>query len=247
MTVVLIIGAVLCFIYFIGLLASAVSFAWIWLLFGCLFGAGAFGKWFFKNHSIPLPLPLWLKVGAMVTVILGSLIFIIVEGLIISHMFHNTDIDLDYIIILGAQVKDGEISPILEKRLDRAVVYLEEHEETMVIVAGGTGPKEVVSEARAMYWYLIGEGIAPSRITKEEKSTNTVENITFSAAIINDYSSSVGIVTSNFHIYRAEQIARNIGFNKVYGLSAESGMGLTPHYLIREFFAVLKARFLGQI
>lgn len=59
--------------------------------------------------------------------------------------------------------------------------------------------------------YLLNKGIEKNRILIEDKSTNTVENIQNSKALLDDPYNGVGIVTNNFHVFRAVQIAKRQG------------------------------------
>ena len=88
---------------------------------------------------------------------------------------------------------------------------LEENEATLVVVSGGKGSNEPVSEAQGMFDYLVAKGIAPERIVMEDKSTNTKENLEFSQKLIPE-AASVGIVTNNFHVYRGTRLAVKQGF-----------------------------------
>lgn len=64
--------------------------------------------------------------------------------------------ELDYLIVLGAQMKTGGPSKALQYRLDEACRYLDENPGIKVIVSGGQGTDEPVSEAQGMYDYLAG-------------------------------------------------------------------------------------------
>lgn len=67
--------------------------------------------------------------------------------------------NLDYIIVLGAQVKESGPSVILRYRLDRAVSYLKENDNTLVIVSGGQGANEKATEASVMKEYLVNNAM----------------------------------------------------------------------------------------
>ncbi|MFR6589470.1 MAG: YdcF family protein [Gallintestinimicrobium sp.] len=71
------------------------------------------------------------------------------------------------------------------------------------VLSGGQGSNEPVSEAQGMYDDLVKKGIDPKRLILEDQSTNTVENLRFSRKLIPREVQKVGIVTSNFHVYRA--------------------------------------------
>ncbi len=98
-----------------------------------------------------------------------------------------------------------------------------------------------------MAGYLENAGIAPERIVQEEASTNTSENLEFSAEFLDKSSDRVVIVTNNFHVYRAVGIAGKKGYAKVEGLAAGSYPAMVPNNLLREFFGVVKDVCVGNM
>ena len=103
-----------------------------------------------------------------------------------------------------------------------------------IIVSGGQGNGEDISEAQAMYDYLVQNGIPADIIIKEDKSTNTEENFRFSEKFIEDKSAKIGIVTNNFHIYRAKKLAHAKGLDNITGIPASSDNVLFINYMVRE-------------
>lgn len=248
MTKILLIGAALCFLYFISVFFSTQSFfGGIWLVLAIILAILAYCRQSDGIQEIIAKLPLWLRVSAKVTLLAAAAVFVITEGFIVSRMFQTYEASLDYLVVLGAQVKGETVSRVLAERLDQAAAYLNEHEGTIVIVSGGKGEGELITEAEAMYRYLVDKGVDKDRIYKEIWSTNTEENIRNSAMLISDLDASVGLVTSNFHLYRSEQLAKKAGLTNVHGIAAQSSIGLLPNYLLREFLAVTKSRFMGEI
>ena len=72
----------------------------------------------------------------------------------------------------------------------------------------------------------------------EDASVSTYENLMNSKKIIGEMrGQKIGIVTNNFHIYRAMKLAENVGYGKVYGLAASTKPIVLPNYMMREFFA----------
>lgn len=65
--------------------------------------------------------------------------------------------ETDYIIVLGCGISDdGKATPLLRGRLDKAIeIYRKGQSKAKIIVSGGQGADEVVSEASAMADYLI--------------------------------------------------------------------------------------------
>ena len=138
-------------------------------------------------------------------------------------------------------------SRVLQYRLDAAVSYLQQNPKTLVIVSGGQGSDEHISEAQGMYDYLVQKGIEPGRILKEDRSVNTVQNLTFSAALLDKEKNSVAIVTNNFHLFRSMRIAKKLGYAHVYGIAAKGYPFLQPNNMLREFFGVVKDFAAGNI
>ena len=174
---------------------------------------------------------------------IGICIFLVILSLIISKMNVKPVKNLDYIIVLGAQVKESGPSVILRYRLDRAVSYLKENDNTLVIVSGGQGANEKATEASVMKEYLVNNGINENRIIIEDKSNTTKENLINSKKIIRD-NKSIGIVTNNFHMYRALLIGKKYKV-KAVGIPSKSNSYYLPNNLLREVFAYIKFIILG--
>lgn len=174
---------------------------------------------------------------------IGICIFLVILSLIISKMNVKPVKNLDYIIVLGAQVKESGPSVVLRYRLDRAVSYLKENDNTLVIVSGGQGANEKATEASAMKEYLVNNGINENRIIIEDKSNTTKENLINSKKITRD-NKSIGIVTNNFHMYRALLIGKKYKV-KAVGIPSKSTSYYLPNNLLREVFAYIKFIILG--
>lgn len=116
----------------------------------------------------------------------------------------------DAMLILGCQVMpSGAPSVLLRDRLDRALEYLEEHPDLKVVVSGGKGGDEILSEAEAMANYLIANGVSETRILLEDRATSTYENVLYSAELMKEYGlgkKGVVIVSNGFHLARAKML-----------------------------------------
>ncbi len=183
--------------------------------------------------------PSFIDYAILAISILFWIVFVAVEIIILSAMVVMQKKKLKYIIILGAQIRGRKITGSLKRRLDKGLRYLQENPETLCIVSGGKGRGEDISEAEAMFQYLKDCGVDESRIYMEDKSTTTCENLMFSKQFIDHLEKdSVGIVSNNFHIYRAMKMARILGYKKVFALPASTNMVVFPNYMVREFFAL---------
>jgi len=170
--------------------------------------------------------------------------FVIIEALVFTQLNANDREEADYVIILGSGIKGTELSLTLKQRLDASLDYIRSHPQTPVIVSGGQGPGESIPEALAMKNYLVDQGISPTQVIMEDRSTSTQENMAFSKKII-DASGlkhpEIMIVTSDYHMFRSKYLAAKNGYAAEYGISAPSPGYLKPINMIREYFASVKA------
>lgn len=192
-------------------------------------------------------LPKWLRVTVSFLFLTGVILFCTVEGLILTKFNEKPQPGADYLIILGAQWKSGGPSEVLRRRLNKAVEYLRENPDTVVIVSGGQGGNEPMSEAAGMRQYLVNAGIDDEKILMEDASTNTMENLVFSGRLLDKENDKVVIVTNNFHVFRALQIAKKQGYANAEGMAASSVAGLMPNNLLREFLGVVKDFLMGNL
>lgn len=231
----------LCVAVFTG---HGLGFHFIWLLAGI--AMIAFGYCMRKGILIHR-IPVLFKRIFLILLCMGILLFLFVEGRILSGFTAKGEEGLTAVIVLGAQMKTEGPSRVLKMRLDEAYDYLAENPQTIAVVSGGKGGDEPVSEAQGMFDYLTGRGIAPERILMEDRSRNTKENISFSSELVDTGNDRIGIITSNFHIFRATQIAKKYGFQKVCGIAAGSDIFMLPNNMTREFFGVVKDFLVGNI
>ena len=148
-------------------------------------------------------------------------------------------IGAEYIIVLGAKVIGETPSLSLRYRIEAAAKYLKNSPNTVAIVSGGQGPGEDDTEAQVMKNELVSLGIDESRILKEDKSTSTYENLSFSKKLIDLKDSRVIVVTNGYHLYRSMMIGEQ------YDLQLEPLAAKTPKVALvksygREYLAILK-------
>lgn len=231
----------LCVAFFVG---HGTNFYFIWLILAVVVMTFAIllKRGFFIAHF-----PLWIRRTFVILLCMGVMIFGIVEGFIISGFSMKGQPGADYVIVLGAQMKADGPSKALQYRLDEAIRYLNENPSSKVIVSGGQGSDEHISEAQGMYEYLVEKGIEKDRIIKEDKSVNTTQNLAFSAEYLDRERDSVAVVTNNFHVFRAVKIAEKAGYQNVCGIAAKGEPFLQINNMMREFFGVMKDFLFGNM
>ena len=91
-----------------------------------------------------------------------------------------------------------------------------------------------------MYRYLTERGIEPERLILEDASTTTEENLKYSAALLEErgIGGDITIVTSEFHEYRANQVAERLGITS-YSTPSHTFFVYLPTYYVRELYGIL--------
>ena len=151
-------------------------------------------------------------------------------------------IDYDYVIVLGAGLAGGErVTKLLADRLDKAVqVYENSMSLCRIIVSGGKGSDEKISEAQAMKNYLLENGIKENDILLEDQSSDTMENLQNSKEII--YSRKgrklTALVTSSYHVFRAMLYSKKLSF-PLTGIGSRIAFYYWPSAMIREYAALV--------
>ena len=152
--------------------------------------------------------------------------------------------EADYLIVLGCQVRGTVPSRMLRQRIDAAADYLNACPDAVAIVSGGMGPGEDITEAECMYTCLTAAGISPDRILLEDQATSTSENLHFSLALM-EKDASVAIVSNEFHLYRAGQMAETLGLSPALIPASTEYPILLASYTLREILAVWKFHLFG--
>lgn len=241
------IAAGLSFFYFIiTILYCGIDsiFCYFWLFVAICLSLMGYVLHYIKEKQIRIAK--WFSRVVLGVLLIGIIGFTFVEGTIIYYANQQPSQEVDYLIVLGAQVRGTTLTKSLTWRLETALNYLNEHKNTKVVVSGGQGVGEDISEASAMKSYLLEHGIKEDRIILEDQSTNTNENIQFSKQILGDGDYSVAIVTNGFHVYRAVGIADHNFQQQVEGLGAKSDPILLISYYVREVLAVTKDKIVGN-
>ena len=249
MEVLFFILAVLCLVYYVSVIlfsGPGTSFAWFWIAAGIVFFI--FFLYWRICRKDPGRLPVWGKGLILSLLAAGFLVFALLLFQVLGSIHRTAPDDLPYVIVLGAKVKGDRPSRALRKRLETALSYAEQNPSSILILSGGQGPDEKVSEAQCMKEWLLQNGFPAERMILEDASTDTRENLIFSDEKSGCKTGPVGIVTNDFHVYRALRLAEGLGYTKACGIAAPTEPVIVePHYLVREVFALVKEILTGNI
>jgi uncharacterized SAM-binding protein YcdF (DUF218 family) len=176
---------------------------------------------------------------------LFAVLALFISGCMVRAANHGP-VSENTVVVLGCKVKNGEPSLMLRRRLDAACRYLTDHPDVPVIVCGGQGEDESISEAQCMYDYLVANGIAAERIYQDSTSVSTRENLQNAKEISeeNGWGSEITIVTDGYHQFRASMIAKSLSL-EAYAVSAYTSWYLLPTYWVREWLGICYQAVLG--
>ena len=241
---------ILCIAYYIGM-GLAVRFGqsllWIWPVIGAL----CILRFIIvdRNMRAGKPLPFSKRTIKIFRIIIAAAlaVFLIGEAVICTGAFERPADGLDCIIVLGAKVNGTSPSGALTQRIWAAADYLSKNPDCICIASGGQGDDEGMSEAQCIKDNLIALGIEETRIILEDRATNTRTNIIYSLELLPEGVEKIGLVTNDFHIFRALATARNISNLEFYGIPAASSVYGFIHYAVREFFAVGEGLLKGEL
>lgn len=195
--------------------------------------------------------PNWLKALLYATPAVVLYLLLVAYNFLVNLALYQLvprQYNQDYLIVLGAGLYNGEtVSPLLASRINRAIQFAQKqvakgHKMPKLIMSGGQGKDEKISEAQAMKEYALARGIAPSDILCEDKSKNTYQNMLFSAKVAakdygsNDYQAK--FFSNNYHIFRASLFARAAGLN-ANGVGSYTRFYFLPNAIVREFAGIL--------
>ena len=243
--IVYVILGLLCEFYFVGtiIFGGRVTFAEFYLGMGILLiSLGLFKRRNKKEYILIKSVK--IRTAIKICFFIGLVSFVFIEALIIQSSISKHREKSDYLVILGAGLRGEVPSTALFQRLYSSLEYVEINPNVKIVVSGGRGPGESITEAEAMKRFLIKHGVAKGQIIKEERSTSTLENLKFTTEILEKLEKKenieITIVTNNFHMFRAKFLALRQGL-QVYGYPAPLHPMLVPTYFAREYLAVINS------
>lgn len=167
----------------------------------------------------------------------------------------------DAIVVLGAAQYGGRPSPVLRSRLDHALGLWKASQAPVVVLTGGRGPGDLISEAAAGRRYLVRRGVPNSAILLESNGRTSLASIRSAAALLHDDSTSghqagvagvasvagtadhprVLLVSDPFHMLRLAVLARLHGLRPLPSPTRTSPISANRavlEYMVRESIAL---------
>ncbi|WP_209684248.1 YdcF family protein [Arthrobacter stackebrandtii] len=163
-------------------------------------------------------------------------------AVVYGRMKHSTTPDA--VVILGSQIINGKVPPLLRSRLDKGIeVYhaVPSAAAPLLIPSGGQGADEAMPEGVAMAEYLVAAGIPGEHVAAEDQAVNTAQNLQLSTVVARAHgrTGAMVVVTNNYHVLRAALLSRKLGLDaQVVG--SPTARYFLPSAFLREFVAILQ-------
>lgn len=148
-------------------------------------------------------------------------------------------------VVLGAKVNGTTPSLALRYRLEAALSYAESHPHVTLVLSGGQGEDEGISEAQAMMNFLSAQGFPKDRMILEDRSTSTYENLVNTKKLIPQGVTGITLITSDYHVARAGYLAEKTGY-EWDAIPAKTPKVVEAKVRFRERLALLKTWIIGK-
>jgi uncharacterized SAM-binding protein YcdF (DUF218 family) len=153
---------------------------------------------------------------------------LLLSTLLLGYLFHvakqierQSTIDeaqaADIIIVLGAAEYRGKPSPVLQARLNHALLLYLKGLAPYILTTGGAGGDPVYTEGEVGRAYLSERGVPSEAIVVEPEGATTMQSVNASAEIMRRMNlHSCIVVSDGYHIYRVKRLLESHRI-KVYG------------------------------
>ena len=155
-----------------------------------------------------------LKLKKFFLFLAASLSAYVLYVAVIIYLYGNVNelVQADAAIVLGAEVRDNQPSPVFRERINHGIWLYKNGYVDKIIFTGGKSNGDEHSESFIARQYAVGNGIPFNDIFIEEQSTITQENLSYAAKIVKEnHLSTVIIVSDPLHMKRAMLIAKDNG------------------------------------
>jgi len=149
-------------------------------------------------------------IAAAVALVVVAWLFVVFEVVLVAR--HDAAAPADAIVVLGAAQYNGHPSPVFRARLDHAAALFRRGLAPHLIVTGGVGTGDTVSEAVVGMRYLVGGGTSAAAVVAVATGRSTEPSLRAAAAWIKGHGGRRTILVSDgFHMLRLCLMARRLG------------------------------------
>ena len=147
------------------------------------------------------------------------------------------------IVVLGAAQYDGKPSPVLKSRLDHALALYRRGIADTLIMTGGTGPGDTVSEAVVSRRYVVKHGVPEGVVLTERAGMTSLQSMRGVANLMEKHGlGSAVLVSDPFHMLRLRLLAFRVGIRARSSPTRTSPISRSPaqerRHVLRESFGL---------
>lgn len=152
------------------------------------------------------------------------------------NRIHVRQTGFDQIVVLGSGLLGDKVTPLLAGRIERGIALQKKNPDALLILSGGQGPGETVSEGEAMQKWALAHGADPARTAAETASRNTEENLAFSRQLFPCPRGKTALVTTGYHVFRALVFSRE-QYMPAKGFGSRTKWYFSLNAVLREYAA----------
>ena len=184
------------------------------------------------------PLVSWMRWTAGVLLTLIAL-WVATIGLILLEGSRPKLRKADAILVLGAAQYNGKPSPVFKARLDHGITLHLQGYAPYLVLTGGVGRRDTLSEGEVARRYALHKGVSESAILVERVGVTSRESVQGAARIMQAHGlHSALIVSDSYHMLRVQLLARRAGIEPYCAPTPNSPIDRAPqqrwHYVLRE-------------
>jgi uncharacterized SAM-binding protein YcdF (DUF218 family) len=181
----------------------------------------------------------YLRQAVGLLVLGAAIIYTVALVLVLVASQHDERRTADAIVVLGAAQYNGRPSPVLRARLDHALGLYQEGLAPLIVVTGGVGPGDTISEALVGRRYLMAHAVPPESVVAQPQGRTTAASMTAVSHWLHARGARRALLVSDpFHLFRLRLEARRTGLEAYTSPTQSSPIsdnpGLELQYLFRE-------------
>jgi uncharacterized SAM-binding protein YcdF (DUF218 family) len=177
------------------------------------------------------------SIVGMVLLVAGIVYTVALTAVLVTSQ-HDQRRPVDAIIVLGAAQYNGRPSPVLRARLDHAIGLYREGYAPLIVVTGGVGRGDTLSEAIVGRRYLIAREVPDESVIAQPVGRNTRSSMTAVGQWLHGRGlRRVLLVSDPFHMLRLRLEARRIALEAYTSPTESSPISDNPVLELRYLFA----------
>lgn len=144
-----------------------------------------------------------MRRALFLVLVLAGMAYTVALGMVLVTSQVDQRRPVDAIVVLGAAQYNGRPSPVLKARLDHARVLYRERTAPLVIVTGGVGRGDTISEAEVGRRYLVAHGVPADSVVAQREGRTTMASMSAVAGWLRPRGlRRVVLVSDPFHMFR---------------------------------------------